>query len=286
MTTQKQRLTDRGLFMQIKPFKVIIFNHLHSITLSCLRGFKGTTLMFENTPFVYRPTHSLDVLEESKKYLKTHTALSEKISLLGWNYQHIWKSIPLTTDNFFSGHFFPLLESSYELQISSNLCMLGFYKQAFSSLRSALELGMLSIYYNINDEGHLAVKDWLASKDNWDANTPKTKKIWQILLSNPNIQTFNDKFDIRARHSDLGYLNNYVHTKGYHYSNQGKRPVSLILPANKIRPQLLYAAMIKNDSLEFSSLASVFLSARWAVRCTKLAQTAHNSVVSIAFSLA
>jgi len=38
-------------------------------------------------------------------------------------------------------------------------------KLAIQWLRSGLELGMLSVYFNINDDGHNAVKEWLQAKD-------------------------------------------------------------------------------------------------------------------------
>ncbi|HAQ51092.1 MAG TPA: hypothetical protein DCR13_06055, partial [Gammaproteobacteria bacterium] len=114
---------------------------------------------------------------------------------------------------------FPFYQSSDELQISLSLAMLGFYKQAFMSLRSALELGRLSVYYNINDNGYKVVQDWLRSKDNWEANTPKATKIWEMLQQNDNIKNFDQKFNIKQQFDDLSFLNNYVHSKGYRYSN-------------------------------------------------------------------
>jgi hypothetical protein len=118
-----------------------------------------------------------------------------------------------------SGHFFPFVESSEELQVSFNLAMLGLYKQAFMSLRSGLEVGMLSVYYNINDIGHIVVRDWLLSKATREANTPKAETIWKMLKTNKNIDNFDRKLDLKERFKDLSYLGNYVHTKGIRYSN-------------------------------------------------------------------
>lgn len=175
--------------------------------------------MIRYPPYIYEPAKSIEVLEASEKYLNTRPDLKEKIIDLGWCYQSIGKSIPHTTENWWSGHFFPFMESSEELQISFNLAMFGLYKQAFISLRSALEVGMLSVYYNINDDGHKTVQDWLKSKDTWEANTPRADKIWKILNSNTNISRFNRKYNLRRCFDDLSYLHNYVHTKGYKYSN-------------------------------------------------------------------
>ncbi len=170
-------------------------------------------------PYIYVPSKSAQVLEESEKYLEDNSQLMEKIISLGWCYHGIGNCIPQTTENFLSGHYFPYVESSEELQISFNLAMLGLYKQAFMSLRSGLEVGMLSVYYNINDDGHKEVQDWLHSKEAGEANTPRTDKIWKILKTNKNIDDFDRKLHLRERFDDLKYLHNYVHTKGHKYSN-------------------------------------------------------------------
>jgi hypothetical protein len=170
-------------------------------------------------PFVYEPEKSIDVYKKTDLFLQKNIDIKKKIEDLGWIYFSIGKTIPQTTENFWSGHFFPFMDSWDELQISFNLATFGLYKQAFTSLRSGLELGLLSIYYNINDDGHQVVQDWLKSKNSWEANTPRIDKIWKILNSNNNIQSFDDKLKLRERFDKLSFLHNYVHTKGYKYSN-------------------------------------------------------------------
>ncbi len=176
--------------------------------------------MLKLFPYIYGPEKSIDVLKQTDQYLNTNSEIKNKIEKLGWIYQSIGKSIPQTTENFWSGHYFPYVESWNELQISFNLAVFGLYKQAFTSLRSSLEVGMLSVYYNINDDGHKVVKSWLRSKDSWDANTPKTEKIWKILKSNENIVRYNDLFKLEDEFNSLSFLHNYVHTKGYKFSNE------------------------------------------------------------------
>jgi hypothetical protein len=176
--------------------------------------------MIKYLPFIYAPEKSAEVLARTESYFESKPDVLNKITDLKWIYQSIGKTIPQTSENLFSGHFFPFFESTQEFEISFNLALFGLYKQAFMSLRSALEVGILSVYYNINDKGHKEVKDWLKSKDTWEANTPKTERIWKILCGNKNIETFNNKFNLRQRYDDLAFLHNYVHTKGHKYSNQ------------------------------------------------------------------
>ncbi|WP_025344746.1 hypothetical protein [Sulfurospirillum multivorans] len=169
---------------------------------------------------IYTPEHSDEVLEKTNIFLQHNPDLKQKYKELNWAYNSIWQIIPQTIENFWSGHTFPHIQSYDEFQISFNLLFFGFYKQSFVSLRSGLELGLLSVYYNINDLGHETVKNWLKSQNSWDSNTPKAEKIWKILNSNSNIKRFNEKYDLQKKFEALSFLHNYVHSKGWKYSNR------------------------------------------------------------------
>lgn len=169
------------------------------------------------TPYMYEPDISVDIHKQTEKYFRENEDVKTRIEELGWIYHTIGMIVPQNMDNYWSGHFFPYMESWNELQVSYNLMCFGLYKQSFVSLRSGLELGILSVYYNINDDGHNTVKEWLRSED--DANTPRSDKVWKILLSNNNVKIFNDKHNLKGVFNNLGYLHNYVHTKGKKYSN-------------------------------------------------------------------
>ena len=94
--------------------------------------------------------------------------------------------------------------------------MFGLYKQAMVSIRSGLELGLLSVYWNLNDDGHETVRAWLRSQE----DTPRLNTIWKKLSRHPNFQAFATTYDLKTRLLDLGYLHNYVHTKGHRFSNE------------------------------------------------------------------
>lgn len=170
-------------------------------------------------PSIYEPQRSIEVCAETENYLELEKQIAQRIYSASVCYYALLDAIPTTEENIWSGHSFPFRESSDELQISFTLCKFGLYKQAMCSLRSALELGLLSVYYNINDEGHRTVKKWLRSADTNDANTPRFNEIWKIIIAHPNVQKFQNKIDIKSRILQLGYLHNYVHTKGIKYSN-------------------------------------------------------------------
>lgn len=165
-------------------------------------------------PFNYTCDKSVEVYEESKKFIAA-SGYEDKISNLAWVYHSIGDLTPQTTENVWSGHFFPWVESWDEIQISFNLCLFGLYKQAMVSLRSGLELGLLSVYWNLNDDGHEVIQDWLKSKE----NTPYFGGIWKKLEKHPNFRLFQQSHDIRSRILNLGFLHDYTHTKGQKFSN-------------------------------------------------------------------
>jgi len=171
-------------------------------------------------PYIYEPEKSIEVYKKTEEYFNANPNVKSRVEELGWIYQTVGMIIPQNLENLWSGHYFPFTESWEELQISFNLVCFGLYKQAFVSLRSGLELGMLSVYFNINDDGHNTVKEWLQSKETAEAKTPRADKIWGILLSNENFKKFNDKHDLRNTFDSLGFLHNYVHTKGAKHSNR------------------------------------------------------------------
>lgn len=172
------------------------------------------------SPYIYEPDKSIEVYKETENYFETNPEVKKRIEELGWIYHTVGMIIPQNFENLWSGHYLPFIDSWEELQVSFTQICFGLYKQAFVSLRSGLELGMLSVYFNINDDGHNAVKDWIQAKDKKEADTPFAKTIWKILLQNDNIREFNEKHDIETVHKNLGYLHNYVHTKGAKHSNR------------------------------------------------------------------
>lgn len=170
-------------------------------------------------PFIYTADKSIQVKNETADYLEKNPEIKSRIQNLYIVYHSLHDLIPVTFESFWSGHNFPYSESWDDLQISFTLCQFGLYKQAMGSLRSALELGLLSVYYNINDQGHETVKKWLRSSPNKEADTPRMGLIWKILIAHPNIAKFQSKVDIQQQLLDLGFLHNYVHTKGHKFSN-------------------------------------------------------------------
>lgn len=129
--------------------------------------------------------------------------------------------VPHTAESMWSGHFFPATESLTEAEVSYTLALSGYYKQSMASLRSSLELGLLSVYWNLSDDGHLVIKRWLHSRQ----DTPRPKEIWERLAAHEGIATFSHALDVRGRIQNLfGELSNFVHSRGRLYSNDHFEP--------------------------------------------------------------
>lgn len=119
---------------------------------------------------------------------------------------------------YFSGENFSTVECFEELEISYHLIKYGFYKQSMISLRTSLEIGLLSIYWSILGNGSIEFKQWLSSK----FDTPyKNEKFWKKIKSNENIKLFDEEFSLIEVIKNFP-LSDFVHTKGILYSNFGE----------------------------------------------------------------
>jgi len=164
---------------------------------------------------IYNCDKSVEVYRQSEKFIEENGYEYKLFSLITI-YQCISQQFPHTDISLGSGHFFPWMECYEEIKISSNLCFFGFYKQAMISLRTALELGVLSIYWNLDDNAHEIIKNWLNSEE----DTPLSKKIWKKLEGHSNFELLQKKYDIKKEFKHLNnFLSNYVHSKGVKYCN-------------------------------------------------------------------
>lgn len=131
----------------------------------------------------------------------------------------ISQNFPLkSVSDFFSGENFCMTECFEEMEASYNLIKYGFYKQSMISLRTSLEIGLLSIYWSILGKESIEFKHWLSSK----FDTPyKNEKFWEIFKSNENIKSFDLEFNLIEEIKKFA-LSDFVHTKGIWYSNFGE----------------------------------------------------------------
>jgi hypothetical protein len=154
------------------------------------------------------------ILNESNEYLEENEDLIKRIKSAYWILLYLNNLIPQTFQSWWSGNMLPITEARYEFECSIALCKLGFYKHAISSLRSVLELGLLSVYWDDEDE---EAKNWFKSIK----RTPFKRIVFNKLKTISNVRTFDEKQKIFNR-TDLIYerLSNFEHTKGFSHSSR------------------------------------------------------------------
>jgi len=150
------------------------------------------------------------------KYLINNPEINNKIDSLLWSYNEIGDVIPQYIGKLGSGHFFPFSESHFELNCAFQLIRLSFYKHSFIALRNAFELGLLSIFWDRDDNAEEVIQNWHKSEQ----NTPFKRQIIEGIKKIDNINEFNTHFDIFDRIENIyGTLSDYTHTKGVLFSS-------------------------------------------------------------------
>lgn len=158
----------------------------------------------------------MDVLSQSIEYLKLNDEFADKIRKTLWVFQSLEDLVPQPLEKIMTGHMFPIAEANFELENSIELCKLGFYKHALIALRNVLELGLLAIYWDIDDKSHFNIQKWLYSFE----NTPFKNTVFKKLMTNENIERFDKTHNLFNDINILfGQLSNFVHTKGRLYSS-------------------------------------------------------------------
>ncbi len=153
------------------------------------------------------------------KYLAKHPNLNSSLAKTIRAYHEIGDLVPQTLDNVMSGHYFPYSESYYELENAYELVLDGFYTYAFAALRSVLELGILGVYFAIEDKEHEKVKPWVTSQQ----ATPHFRDMLAKLSRLNYFKQFDEKFNFATRMSSTySHLSNFIHTRGYRFSSSGQ----------------------------------------------------------------
>lgn len=170
-----------------------------------------------NIHLINSDEYILKNLNESKVYLNSKIELSSTIDKIMSVFSVLMDLLPQTPDTITSGHVIPIEESHTDLENSIQLCKFGFYKSSIVTLRSVLELGLLSVYWDINNDSQKTIQNWLHALE----DTPFKNIIIKKLKTDPNIEKFDSKHKIFKEIEYLfKQLSNYTHSKGYLHSNQ------------------------------------------------------------------
>ena len=152
----------------------------------------------------------------TEEYLNKNKSFLTKITKLQASYQEIFSIIPETLKKIKSGHSFPYTESYNELETSLLLARMGFYRHSFYALRSMLELGILGIFYDLDDRAEIDIKNWLTSSE----NTPWFKEMIKKTFKKGQFKEFQLSYDLKNELEGLySQISDWVHIKGFNYSS-------------------------------------------------------------------
>lgn len=168
-------------------------------------------------PGLNNPTRANETREETEEYFRNHGDLRRRVrDHLQARYE-INDLIPQTLDRFGSGHYFPFSESYDELEKSLLLSVFGFYRNAFDSLRTSLELSLVGVFYDRDDDAGSKIQEWIRS----DAPTPWFRKEMIPALSTiPGYEAFCEISNFEDVLQKLyGNLSGFVHVRGFPYSS-------------------------------------------------------------------
>ena len=159
-----------------------------------------------------------EILELTNAYLRDNVEIANRINEILWVYRAVIDLLPQTLENATSGHTFPISESEHELESSIQLCKLGFYKHAIIALRNVLELGLLSVYWDIDGNSHINIPKWLSSNE----PTPFHGTVIKELKKKRRIAIFDKEHNFFVQITDLYHkLSNFFTYKRGTFFRQG-----------------------------------------------------------------
>ncbi len=153
------------------------------------------------------------------QYLKDNQAILEEINDHYWALHYVWDVIPQDRSTIFSSaHTFPATESESKFDSAIELALEGFYHESILVLKNCYELGLLSIFYNHDNNGPTNIEAWAKG----EIDTPFMRELKKGLKQLQSFADFDAKFDL-FNDLDMIYrtLNNYSHTKGVRHSAVG-----------------------------------------------------------------
>lgn len=158
------------------------------------------------------------VLLNTDTFLEENPSYGELIRCAFMGHHRTSELIPLMPKHLGSGNTFPIQESATELSISYFLVRRGLYRQAVVSLRTTLELGLLSVYWDRQDNSEQKISAWVNSNQ----NTPMMRNIRAGLSTISAVSVYEEKKNLLGNDGRINLvyqnLNDYAHAKGARYS--------------------------------------------------------------------
>jgi len=161
---------------------------------------------FESATYQYKKNHQMAIETGIEDEVNSHIHF---VFVLSQSYPLEYGSKLLGFPNF------SMTEAYEEVRNGYQLVKFGFFKNAFKSLRSTFEMGILSSYWAVIGNEESSYMDWLKAI----TDTPFFGKIIKPkLMGYQNIMKFNALFPIDELFKPVSDLHNFVHTKGLKHS--------------------------------------------------------------------
>lgn len=121
----------------------------------------------------------------------------------------------ISVSDFLGGRNLPMTECFEDLNAGYELIKMGMNKNAFISLRTGLDNGLLAAYWKAWGYNTKEFRAWLRS----EVPTPqKTKDFWGKIMEIDCVKKYNKRFPLRKEIDKTKSLDNYVHTRGTQYA--------------------------------------------------------------------
>lgn len=170
----------------------------------------------EEWPLVVNDRSNVDqAYADSIDYLRTRPEVRSRLRQFMWAYQQAGDLVPQTLEKATSGHYFPYAQSYEELENSYQLALGGFYRYALIALRNTLELGVVGVFFAVEDQEHVEAQPWLRGEQ----YTPSFQLALRRLGRMDRYARFDARFGITPRLRSLyDELGAFAHLRGYQRS--------------------------------------------------------------------
>lgn len=173
----------------------------------------------ELLPLLHSKRSVDETYELTAQYLQDNAVVLEDINDHYWALHYVWDVIPQNISTIFrSSHTFPAMEAQSKFDSAIALALEGFYHESILCLKNCYELGLLSVFYNHDENGPSNIEAWAKG----EIDTPFMRELKKGLKKVPGFIDFDVKFGLFDE-LDATYrtLNNYSHTRGIRHSARG-----------------------------------------------------------------
>ena len=187
--------------------------------------------MWPRKPVVLNDKRRIDdIYRLSVSFLENRSDVCQRLAQHLWGFHEACDLIPQTESKFASGHYFPIAEAYSQVECAYELTLEGFYRQALSTLRWVLELGLLQVFFSVDDREEHDIQPWLTGSE----RTPARRKLFARLAELPSFVAFDREFGFGNRILEtFDRLDAFAHTRGGAHSGFGLAGTNVVAFSEK-----------------------------------------------------